>query len=47
MSILANTQLGVGVGFGLFAIFSVLRYRTSPMSTRDDLSLCADCLACG
>ena len=35
MSILANTQLGVGVGFGLFAIFSVLRYRTSPMSTRE------------
>lgn len=35
MSILANTQLGLGVGFGLFAIFSVLRYRTSPMSTRE------------
>lgn len=35
MSFLATSQLGVGVGFGLFAIFSVLRYRTITMSTRD------------
>lgn len=35
MSILANAELGIGVGFGLFAIFSVLRYRTSAMSTRE------------
>ena len=35
MSFLANVELSVGVGFGLFAIFSVLRYRTSTMSTRE------------
>src|SRR5918997_875618 len=32
MSSLATTALGVGVGFGLFAIFSVVRYRTITMS---------------
>lgn len=35
MTFLANTQLSVGVGFGLFAIFSLLRYRTSTVSTRE------------
>ncbi len=35
MSFLTNSELSMGVGFGLFAIFSVLRYRTSPMSTRE------------
>lgn len=35
MVFLASTELSVGVGFGLFAIFSVLRYRTSTMSTRE------------
>lgn len=35
MSFLATAELGVGVGFGLFAIFSVLRYRTTTMSTRE------------
>ena len=35
MSFLAKAELGVGVGFGLFAIFSVLRYRTSAISTRE------------
>ena len=35
MSLLTNAELGVGVGFGLFAIFSVLRYRTNTMSTRE------------
>jgi hypothetical protein len=35
MSFLTSAELSVGVGFGLFAIFSVLRYRTSTMSTRE------------
>lgn len=35
MSFLTNAELSVGVGFGLFAIFSVLRYRTMTMSTRE------------
>lgn len=35
MTFLAGAELGVGVGFGLFAIFSVLRYRTDTMSTRE------------
>ena len=35
MTFLANAQLSVGVGFGLFAIFSVLRYRANAISTRD------------
>jgi hypothetical protein len=35
MSILTDAELSMGVGFGLFAIFSVLRYRTSAMSTRE------------
>lgn len=35
MSLLASAELGVGVGFGLFAIFSVLRYRTNTMATRE------------
>ncbi len=35
MSFLTSVELSVGVGFGLFAIFSVLRYRTSTMSTRE------------
>ena len=35
MSFLASAELGLGVGFGLFAIFSVLRYRTITMATRE------------
>jgi hypothetical protein len=35
MTFLANAQISVGVGFGLFAIFSVLRYRANAISTRD------------
>jgi hypothetical protein len=35
MSFLISSDLSLGVGFGLFAIFSVLRYRTSAMSTRE------------
>ena len=35
MSVLTTAEIGVGVGFGLFAIFSVLRYRTDAMATRE------------
>ncbi len=35
MSVLSTAEIGVGVGFGLFAIFSVLRYRTDAMATRE------------
>ena len=35
LGMLASTSLGVGVGFGLFAIFSVLRYRTDEMPIRE------------
>jgi len=35
IALLATTELGVGVGFGLFAIFSVLRYRTDPLPIRE------------
>jgi hypothetical protein len=32
---LASIELSMGVGFGLFAIFSILRYRTDPMPSRE------------
>ncbi|HAF62955.1 MAG TPA: DUF4956 domain-containing protein [Anaerolineaceae bacterium] len=32
---LASIELSMGVGFGLFAIFSILRYRTNPMPPRE------------
>ena len=35
MGLLNNTDLSVGVGFGLFAIFSVLRYRTNTIPIRE------------
>ena len=35
LGLLTSTALGVGVGFGLFAIFSVLRYRTDEMPIRE------------
>jgi hypothetical protein len=35
MGLLTSIEIGVGAGFGLFAIFSVLRYRTSPMPPRE------------
>jgi len=35
MSLLTSIELSVGAGFGLFAIFSVLRYRTTPMPARE------------
>lgn len=35
LGLLTNTTLSVGVGFGLFAIFSVLRYRTDEIPIRE------------
>lgn len=35
LSLMVSSELGVGVGFGLFAIFSVLRYRTDPVPIRE------------
>jgi len=35
MALLARSELSIGVGFGLFAIFSVLRYRTEATSFRE------------
>jgi len=35
LSFLTSIELGVGVGFGLFAIFSILRYRTDPIPVRE------------
>jgi hypothetical protein len=32
---MTRIELGLGVGFGLFAIFSVLRYRTDPIPIRE------------
>lgn len=35
IGLVTSSKLGVGVGFGLFAMFSVLRYRTDTMAIRD------------
>ena len=35
MALLTSIELSVGVGFGLFAIFSVIRYRTEEMPIRE------------
>jgi hypothetical protein len=35
LSFLASVEIGVGAGFGLFAIFSILRYRTDPIPIRE------------
>lgn len=35
MGLLNNSEISVGVGFGLFAIFSVLRFRTSTIPIRE------------
>lgn len=35
MRLLNDTDLSIGVGFGLFAIFSILRYRTDTVPIRD------------
>lgn len=33
--VLLSVELGIGTAFGLFALFSILRFRSEPMSTRD------------
>lgn len=35
IGLMNNTELSVGVGFGLFAIFSILRYRTDTVPIRE------------
>jgi hypothetical protein len=35
LSFLTSIEIGIGVGFGLFAIFSILRYRTDPIPIRE------------
>ncbi|MBN2556234.1 MAG: DUF4956 domain-containing protein [Anaerolineales bacterium] len=35
VSYLTNLEISIGVGFGLFAFFSLLRYRTDPMPARE------------
>lgn len=35
IGLVTSSKIGVGVGFGLFAMFSVLRYRTDTMAIRD------------
>lgn len=35
LSFMTRIEIGVGVGFGLFAIFSILRYRTDPIPIRE------------
>ena len=35
MTLLSNANLTIGVGFGLFALFSVLRYRTDTIPIRE------------
>ena len=35
VSMMASVEMSIGVGFGLFAIFSVLRYRTNPIPIRE------------
>ena len=35
LGLLISANLGIGVGFGLFAIFSVLRYRTDTIPVRE------------
>ena len=35
LGLLTSIEVGMGVGFGLFAIFSVLRYRTDAMPIRE------------
>jgi len=35
LSFLASIELGLGVGFGLFALFGILRYRTDPLPIRE------------
>ncbi len=35
LAFLTKLEIGIGVGFGLFAIFTILRYRTDPIPVRE------------
>jgi len=35
LSFITSIEMGIGVGFGLFAIFTILRYRTDPIPIRE------------
>lgn len=35
VSVFAGAEISIGFGFGLFAVFGILRYRTGSISTRD------------
>lgn len=35
LSFLTSIEIGIGAGFGLFAIFTILRYRTDPIPVRE------------
>ncbi len=35
LTFLTSVEIGIGVGFGLFAIFTILRYRTDPIPVRE------------
>ena len=35
LSFLTSIEIGIGAGFGLFAIFTLLRYRTDPIPVRE------------
>jgi hypothetical protein len=35
LSLMTSSSISLGIGFGLFAIFSVLRYRTDPVPIRE------------
>lgn len=35
LGLLTNANLGIGAGFGMFAIFSIIRYRTDTIATRE------------
>jgi hypothetical protein len=35
LSFITSIEMGMGVGFGLFAIFTILRYRTDPIPIRE------------
>lgn len=35
VSLMSSIEIGIGVGFGLFAVFSILRYRTDPIPVRE------------
>lgn len=35
LSFLTSIEIGIGAGFGMFAIFTILRYRTDPIPVRE------------